>query len=356
LADIRATTYSHLIQAESEANRIIHRCRSPLGKVLRSRRSWLEWEKADFDGDGVEELLIDGSAFSVYISPEEGGSIFEWDIRSHNYNLSSTLARRPEAYHRVLTEAGAERQAGGESAFPSIHDSIRIKDRNSSRCLVYDSYLRSSLVDHFLSPGTKLKGFAANSYSEMGDFSGQPYELSVDNKSDELRVWLRRSGILRIRRRSLPFELRKEIKLKAGEEKIEIGYQLKNTSDSSVQAVFGSEWNINLLGGGHNEQAYYQVPGITLADHHLDSWGELMEVKKVVLGNRHLGIELELTAEPEIRLWRFPVESISNSEGGIERLYQASCLLVLLPFSLPPAGAASLTLTWRVRPVDTASW
>ena len=356
LADIRTTTYSHLIRAESEADRIIHRRRSRLGKILRSGRSWLEWEKADFDGDGVEELLIDGSAFSVYISPEEGGSIFEWDIRSRNYNLFSTLARRPEAYHRVLTEASAERQAGGESAVPSIHDLIRIKDQESSRSLVYDSYLRSSLIDHFFRSGVRLKGFASNSYSEMGNFAGQPYELSVDKKSDELRVWLRRSGMLVVRKKALPFELQKEIRLKAEEEKIEISYQLKNISDLSIQAVLGSEWNINLLGGGHNEQAYYQLPGVTLVDHHLDSWGELKEVEKLVLGNRHLGLELELTAKPQIRLWRFPVESISNSEGGIERLYQASCLLTLLPFSLPPAGTASLNLVWRVSPLDTSSW
>jgi len=355
LADIRATTYSHLIRAESKADKIIHRRRSWLGNVFRSGRVWLEWEESDFDGDGAEELLVDSSAFSVYISPEEGGSILEWDIRRHNYNLFSTLTRRPEAYHRVLTGAASGAQTPAGSGVPSIHDLVRIKDRKSSALLVYDRYPRSSLIDHFLGPDTGLKGYANSRYRELGDFAGEPYESWVEKKGDEIRVRLRRSGILRIGRKSLPFEVEKEIKLKAGEESIGISYQLKNISDSSIEAVFGSEWNVNLLGGGHNEQAYYRVPGFRLDDDHLDSWGELTDVDKVALGNRHLGIEVELTATPRIGLWRFPVESVSNSEGGIETLYQASCLLLLLPFSLTPAGTATLNLIWQVRPLTTSS-
>jgi hypothetical protein len=139
-----------------------------------------------------------------------------------------------------------------------------------------------------------------------------------------------------------------------GEDTMHINYRLKNTSDSSVKAVFGSEWNINLLGGGHNEQAYYRVPGITLDDYHLDSWGELSDIEQIILGNRHLGIEMELTVMPRVSLWRFPVESVSNSEGGIERTYQESCLVMLLPLDLPPGGIAKLNLIWRINPLDAA--
>ncbi|HEX75266.1 MAG TPA: DUF1926 domain-containing protein [Dehalococcoidia bacterium] len=353
LADIRAATYNHLIQAENKADKIIRQHRSWLKRVFHPSQEWLEWQKTDFDGDGAEELLIEGDTFSVYLSPKEGGSIFEWDIRHHNYNLFSTLARRPEAYHRILTEPSSEKQTTGENAIPSIHDLIRIKDGGSSPSLVYDQYLRSSFIDHFLSPKTALKEFATYSYKELGNFVNQPYDSSVESRGTEMRVWLRRNGVLQIGRKSLSFEVGKEIKLETGKEKIEISYQLKNMSDSPVQATFGSEWNINLLGGGHNEQAYYQVPGFTLDDYHLDSWGELIDIERVVLGNHQLGVELELTAMPKIRLWRFPVESISNSEGGMERLYQGSCLVALLPLNLIPGEVASLNLIWQVKPSVT---
>jgi hypothetical protein len=341
LADIRAATYSHLIQAEDKADRIIH-----------GRRQWMEWQEVDFDGDGAEEVLVDGSASSVYLSPYEGGSIFEWDIRRHSYNLFSTLARRREAYHHVLTDVVSEVQTNGGGVIPSIHDEIKIKDKEAARSLVYDKYLRSSLIDHFFSADTQLKAFADYSYLELGDFADQLYECLVKKEDGEIKISLRRSGNLHIHSRSLPFEVQKEIKLEAGKEKIEVSYRLRNISDSPVEAVFGSEWNINLLGGGHNEQAYYEVTGLTLDDYHLDSWGELMDVDRIVLGNRHLGIAIELITNPKVRLWRFPVESISNSEGGIERIYQASCLVALLPFSLRQGDVASLELVWQVKPLS----
>ena len=307
------------------------------------------WQKLDFDADGSEELLVDSDLFSVYLSPGEGGSIFEWDLRRHNYNVLSTLARRLEAYHKVLTEPSSEEQIGERSVISSIHDLIRVKGEVSLGNLIYDKYLRYSLIDHFFVTGTKLEEFANQSYVELGDFVAQPYDFSVEQQGGKLTILLRRRGVLQVRSKNLPFEVQKEIKLVAGEEKVDIRYQLKNVSDSSVQAVFGSEWNINLLGGGHNEQAYYRVPGIALDDHHLDSWGELTDVESLVMGNRQLGIELELTARPKIRLWRFPVESISNSEGGIERTYQQSCLLALLSLDLLPGGVDDFNLVWLVK-------
>jgi len=342
LADIRASTYSHLIEAEAKADKAIHQ-----------KRSWLEWQKVDFDNDGFEELIIDSTASSLYISPSEGGSIFEWDVHPHSYNLMSTLARRPEAYHRVLTEPALENKAEGGHVVPSIHDSITVKDESVSRFLSYDRYLKSSLIDHFFDFGIKLEDFAANYYEELGDFVGQPYEISVKKKGDGAVLLLTRNATVEQNAEAVPFEVKKAIHLSARQEKLQVSYQLRNLSSSPIQAVFGSEWNFNLLGGGHNEQAYYQVPGLVLDDSHLDSRGELLDVDKVVLSNRHLGIKLELTTSSRIKLWRFPVESISNSEGGIERIYQASCLILLLPIDLPAGGVAKLDFIWAVGSLPT---
>ena len=33
-------------------------------------------------------------------------------------------------------------------------------------------------------------------------------------------------------------------------------------------------------------------------------------------------------------LWRFPVHTVSLSEGGFEKIYQGSCLVFLFPFAL----------------------
>lgn len=336
LADLRTTTYSRLIQAENKADKLLP-------------QPGINWEQRDFDSDGYEELLTNSDAFSIYFSPEEGGSIFEWDLRRYNYNLLATLARRPEAYHRVLTETVLTEPGTHQyKVVSSIHDRIRIKDTDLSRLLVYDRYPRSSLLDHFFSPDIRLTDFANNSYTELGDFIDQPYQVSVKSLGRRLRIVLCRDGSVQSDRGRLPFEIIKDVLLETGAEKLSINYQIRNASNSPVQSIFGCEWNINLLGGGHNEAAYYRIPGVILDDSHLDSWGEL-PINQLILGNRGLGIELKVNITPEVNLWRFPVETVSNSEAGIEGLYQASCLVFLLPFKLPPGESTFLKLDWAIK-------
>jgi len=46
-------------------------------------------------------------------------------------------------------------------------------------------------------------------------------------------------------------------------------------------------------------------------------------------------------------LWSYPIEAVSNSEGGFERTYQGVCLTLLWPLRLAPGESTSFGLTWR---------
>ncbi|MEW6034284.1 MAG: alpha-amylase/4-alpha-glucanotransferase domain-containing protein, partial [Chloroflexota bacterium] len=231
----------------------------------------------------------------------------------------------------------------------TIHAELRLKDPNVARLLSYDRYPRFSLIDHFLSPDIGLGQFAACDYEELGDFADRPYECAVEALGQKMSISLRRQAGLRLQGRALPFMVRKVLLLEAGQEVLEVQYRVKNASHLPASGVFGIEWNINLLGGGHNDQAYYEVPGKKLDDAHLDSTGGLPQVSTIIMGNRHLGIRLELSLQPAAEVWRFPVETVSNSEDGIEGLYQASCLLIRVPFNLEPQRETGVTLTWSQR-------
>ena len=334
LADIRAATYHHLIQAENKADAIIH-----------PEQPWLEWEKVDFDMDGRKEILVNGTFYSLYFSPQQGGSLLEWDLRRPAYNLLSTVARRPEPYHQTLSRASAK-TADTDAQIHSIHEGTRVKDSETLRLLSYDRYPRYSLMEHFLSPHVTLEQFVSCAYEELGGFASQPYQAGVKRRGGSLRIILRRSDKLHCDGEFLPFEVEKEIIMGQAKEELQVNYRLSNKSHALASGIFSSEWNINLLGGGHNEQAYYKVPGVILDDYHLDSSGALSEVREVSLANKYLGIKVSLSVEPPITLWRFPVETISNSEAGLERSYQGSCLLLLLPFKLPPGVDRVLKLRW----------
>lgn len=334
LADMRAATYHHLIQAEAAADNIIHH-----------KQPWLECDETDFDFDGRNETIVNGNIFSLHLSQQQGGSLIEWDLRYPGHNLLSTIARRFEAYHQ---EIAGEHIADTGDKIRSIHEGIQLKDDQIPGLISYDRYPRYSLRDHFLAPNVTLQQFANSTYEELGDFANQPYQLEMEKRDHSLKITLKRNDKLRCEEQWLPFEVKKEIIIEAGKEELHINYHLTNRGDSIASGLFGSEWNINLLGGGHNEQAYYEIPGITLDDSHLDSTGTLSSIRRLFLGNKGLGIRLGLTIEPQSKFWCFPVETISNSEAGLEKLYQGSCLLLLMPFNIAPGTSQALNLKWSV--------
>ncbi|MDP2660949.1 MAG: DUF1925 domain-containing protein, partial [Dehalococcoidia bacterium] len=68
LNGIRAETFSHLIEAQNR----LYAGGPGLAPDLTAVMS-------DFDCDGREEVIIEGSHFNLYLSPDQGGSLFEWD-------------------------------------------------------------------------------------------------------------------------------------------------------------------------------------------------------------------------------------------------------------------------------------
>lgn len=333
LADIRATTYRNIIDAERKADAAVH-----------GQEPWLTSEELDLDNDGHKEIAVEGSAWSAFISPRQGGALVEWDLHSPCFNVLSSLARRPEAYHSKLSQKGGGKPAAGTE---TIHSGIHLKTPLDVPKLSYDRMPRFSLLDHLLSPELDLQAFSSAEYDELADFAGLPYEARVDALGDVTAVRLTRLGHVMTAGSRVPLRLEKNLVIQKGREALGISYTIRNEGSHPVAGILGVEWNINLLGGGHNDQAYYEIPGRQLSDTHLDSSGELDDVENIVVGNRYLGIRLELSLDPVSQVWRFPVETISNSEDGVEGLYQASCILIRFPLSVLPGCEARLRMDWK---------
>ena len=166
-----------------------------------------------------------------------------------------------------------------------------------------------------------------------------------DGGRNTLYVILQRDGSVG----GQPVRVDKRLTLRPGSDGFRVLYTIQNTSDAPLSATFGSEWNINLLGGGHNPSAYYKVEGHTLADAALDSTGEIADVSELALGNSWLGIEMVLRASQPALLWRFPLETVSGSEAGFERTYQGSSILLQWPVALPPGESVEMWLEWNRR-------
>ncbi|HXJ75839.1 MAG TPA: alpha-amylase/4-alpha-glucanotransferase domain-containing protein, partial [Candidatus Dormibacteraeota bacterium] len=53
---------------------------------------------------------------------------------------------------------------------------------------------------------------------------------------------------------------------------------------------------------------------------------DLKGIQKLGLTDEWLGIDVQLTANRPTDLWAFPVETVSQSEGGFELVHQSVCL------------------------------
>jgi 4-alpha-glucanotransferase len=64
-----------------------------------------------------------------------------------------------------------------------------------------------------------------------------------------------------------------------------------------------------------------------------------------------LKLEVNFHSEKPGHFWRYPVETISQSEGGFERVYQGSCLLLGWMVILPPQGSFETPVTVQLKEI-----
>lgn len=340
LFHIRVATYDHLIAAEN------------LADAQRHCGPWVEWWEDDFDRDASPEVRISSDAMNLYFDPADGGSLFEWDWRSRRYNLLNTLSRRPEGYHQDLVEAGRKGEtvvAGAEGELETIHTiKVRVKERGLHEKLFYDWYRRSSLIDHFLHPDTSLDDFYRCQYGEVGDFVNQPYRYEMEEGDGCLTLKLTRDGQVWCDEHLAPLRVEKKIEVAANSTDLKATYTLTNTGEEAVNVWFGVELNFAIL-GGDGPDACYVLPDQENAA--LNSRGQWEDVSNLRLISKMLGMEIELGFDRPATLWRFPIETISNSEAGFERVYQGSCLLSHWRINLAPERSWQVDLWLRLREI-----
>jgi 4-alpha-glucanotransferase len=358
MGHVRSAIYHHLIKAENAAD-----------AILFGPGPWQRFEFTDFDRDSQPELIIESDQQNLYIDPQRGGTLFEWDMRRSMHNLLSVMTRHQESYHQTLREFEQERrkreamqkerqaqlaqtgweQGGAEPASP--HTTVRTKEPGLDQYLVVDRYRRGSLIDHFLAPSTSLENFAQMRFEEQGNFVEAAYHTEAQQDERGITVTMTRDGVVKRpgAMGPLPVRVSKTLLVPVGEERLVVYYTIQNMGHTRLQTRFASEWNIHLMGGGANDQAYYRVKDHELADGHFDSTGEVPEVCELHIGNRWIQQDVGFVLSEPSTLWRFSIETVTGSEAGFERNHQGSSLTLLWPLLLD-AGES-----WSVKIVCTGS-
>jgi hypothetical protein len=349
IAHMRAATLAHLIAAEDLADPAI-------GSATRATVT-------DLDLDGRDELLLSNEAQRVAIKLDEGAGIGAWDLRAARHALTGVLRRRPEAYHAALLEdaasaASGPRDAGhgdkghgdGGHGAASIHEQIRVKETGLAKHLVYDEFERRSGLIRILPFDATPETWGAGGRGDIGDAATGPFRLV---RPDPDETVLAHDGSATMAWGEVPVSIETRIRLGGGrlDPRLEWSTTIENRGSTPFLARVGVEWAITMLGGGGNPHAYWGLAGLRTSHDATVAVGRLGasgDVDRIVQGNRWLGVEVETLVGPACDAWYAPIETISNSEAGFERVYQGSALLLSLPIRLEPGELFTMTTQHRV--------
>jgi alpha-amylase len=330
ISHMRLATYEHLIAAEDLADRAADRLSAA--------------ECRDLDLDGQDDVRLAGPGQVVTVDLTEGAGIGSWDVRAVRHALCAVMRRRPEAYHETLRQheaAGPSTHETPGGAPASIHEIVMTKEPGLADQLHYDQFERRSGLVRFLARGTAPEAWATARAVELGDAVEGPFEVVTLEPG---RLVVTRDASVDGTTGRAAVRVTKELSI-GGDRRsptLSLAVTVANRSEHPVEALLGLEWTLMMLGGGGNPAAWLEIDGAR-ATH--DSRGTAARLAGFAQGNDAIGIAVDTTFSEPTDVWWAPVETISNSEAGFERVYQGAGLLLSWPLSL--AGGESRTVTVR---------
>ncbi|HTY07645.1 MAG TPA: alpha-amylase/4-alpha-glucanotransferase domain-containing protein [Candidatus Edwardsbacteria bacterium] len=271
---------------------------------------WPKAEQLDFDGDGFDEVLLSNEHINLYLAPAQGGTVFEWDLKRQEYNLFDTLARRRENYHATVGAHSAGADGGGKS----IHEMMVAKEAGLEKLLVYDDCRRVGLVSRLLAPQASLEDLISG--QPYGELLGGAWRSEIARTQGSIAVSLScdHRGVL----------CRKTVTItEQGEYSIELTFA--NNSGAAAELRPALEFNVGLLSSGPGRYCRSAAQALSLDA--LDRPAADHALTQLSVHDDHRGTAVDFAWDRPMDLWRYPVQTVSQSEAGLERNYQCSCFL-----------------------------
>jgi alpha-amylase len=307
LPHLRHAIYEHLLKAEE--------------KFLDSGGSFPGL--ADLDSNGIKEYRLRSDKLQLFISSDTG-HIREIDWLPAYFNVTNYLQRYSEHYHEKLAQASNDQNTNG-----SIHDIILTKEEGLQDKLFVDNYRRNGLIDHVFNgdqtQDTHYRGALQQVFSI----------LSSDVQQSEAGVEIRTLGLVG------ETQMKIEKKLELHHNDLSVKVIITNMGDKLINQLYGLEMNFGLL-GGNSPDRYYLVNNEHAG--YLNSHGNDAQVRSISLINEWDNFKINMDFSETCQLWRSPIETISMSEAGFERVYQASAQLPHWKLKLNPGESLELEL------------
>src|SRR5215472_6007611 len=328
---LRTDPCRNLIRAETIADQLTPGADVPRVELL------------DYDSDGANELLFTSPEYQALLKPGDGATIAALDFRAPAATLVNSILRRPEAYHTRLREVAG---ASATGAVTSIHEQTRVKEPGLERFLRYDRWPRHAFRVLVFDPSHTQADYETLELREEGGFAGGSFTVkSSDPQSAEL---FRKDSLLiqgKAEASAPKLLLIKQFSLSAAPQGFEIACEITlKLKELLEKPIFvGIESIINLLAPTEPDRFFETPSGPTNL-----RFSGILPAPVLRMEDGWQRIRAALDAPQSEAFWVAPIETVSESEEGFERVYQGSQILSLWRPPLTTQKTWSARLVWRL--------
>jgi hypothetical protein len=284
------------------------------------------WSHTDGNGDGQAEARVRTRDLTVAIHPAEGGMITELAHRERGLDLADVLARRPEAYHDQLRQPVEPASPAGVR---TIHAAPAAKESGLDRRIAYDEARRGSLLDGWFPPGEPL--------DPVAPWPAAALVLCRRRLPAEVAPTGSGAGVTMVLEPAVPGLARIEKRVVVEGARVEAHYRLW-APPMPVDGRWAVQWNLALTAGDGGDR-YFQLPERpALASH-----GRRRDLDELTLVDEWIRLQARLTWSEGAEVAWGPVETVSVSDEGFERIYQGTAVLITWSRSAVSSGEWALT-------------
>ena len=316
---LRTALWQSLVKAEAIADGLAHRS-----------ACYESATKLDFDADGHDELYFTSDRYAVLLKPSDGATICALDCRGASTNLINSLMRRQEPYHARLKDAGKK-----GSSVASIHEQTRAKEEGLDRWLNYDRWPRhcfrlllfgrNKTYQDCATVRLEADAALAGGKYQVGQFSQHGASLASQDSVD----WPAEKNFI-FGATPLGFEIVCDV-------------VLKRKAQGAASVFVGIETVVNFLAPSAPDR-YFESAG----KRYPLRWATSVPASELRVVDEWQKISVTLSALKAQDYWISPIETVSESEEGFERIYQGSQVLAVWPVELAPGSEWRGQISLRV--------
>lgn len=331
---LRTELWRNLVRAETLVDQV-----TPGGSFPRV-------EFLDYDADGDSELLFSAPEYQALLKPSDGATLSAFDFRLCGSTLINSVQRRPEAYHLRLREAASSTPHQGAV---SIHDQVRVKEPNLEQFLRYDRFPRHSFRLLFFDPARTVADYEQLQLHELAGPAAGQFDIRHSSANYANLVYEQRLPEFAVDAANPPcVVITKHFLFGPAPQGCEVSCDFSLSLSAPLKAPMrvGMECVVNLLAPTEANRFFENSNG----RHNLRFCGSLPgPIVRMEDGWQCMRLTLHAPASDEF--WIAPVETVSESEGGFERVYQGSQILAWWRPDLTTKTSFSARMLWRIETI-----